>query len=75
MSSGTLCNVILVGPPIVILVHCIGDVVLLHGLLLGNTHPPPCRASTLCTHDIGLSSKFENRKYDPLGHKLTLLTI
>ena len=58
-KDATLCNVILVGPSVATLVHCIGDVVLVHESPLGNIHPPslvPSSAAS-CPHDIGLTSK------------------
>ena len=56
-KPATLCNVILVGPLVATLVHCIGDVLLLHRSPLGNIHPPSFSASCTRTHDIWLSSK------------------
>ena len=47
------CIITLVGPSVAVVLHCTGDVLLVHGSPLGNTHPPPLYGA-LCTHDSGL---------------------
>ena len=57
LKPATLCNVMIVGPSVASLLHCIGNVVLVHWLPSGYNHPPSLTPSSasLCTHDIGLS--------------------